>query len=73
MVLPQSRWEQVSTWFTEEEVAAIHIATTGDSVMQKGCIVDEKQLPERLQAKLKFHFSNKKSPADVAWRQGGGQ
>jgi hypothetical protein len=70
MILPQSRWEQVLKWFSDDEKLAIHEAVTGQPAMQKGVIVDDRQLTAELRAKLKFHFEPKATRADVAWRGG---
>ena len=56
MILAQSRWEQVRKYFDEDETLAIHEAVTGEPAIQRGFVVDEKQLPPELRAKLKFHF-----------------
>ena len=56
MILPQRRWEQVRQYFTDDETLAVHEAVTGEPAIQRGFIVDEKQLAPELRAKLKFHF-----------------
>jgi len=68
MILPQSRWEQVHEWFSDEECEQINLAVTGDSALQKGHVINEKQLSPQLRAKVEFHFGSKKTRPDAAWR-----
>ena len=56
MILPQSRWEQVRKYFSEDETVAIHFAVTGEPAMQRGFVIDATQLAPELRAKLKSHF-----------------
>jgi hypothetical protein len=56
MLMPLERWEQVRDWFTEDERAAIHLATTAETPSTRGIIIEEAQLGMELRAKLAFHF-----------------
>ena len=56
MILPDTRWNKVKRFFTEEERMLLTAAVTGETAMQRGYIIELTKLPPGLRAKVEFHF-----------------
>lgn len=56
ITIAQNRWDECSRWFNEDECVELQSASLGSSTAPRGFVVDETQLSEILQAKVRFHF-----------------
>lgn len=59
MFLQMTRWEEIRDQFSKEEKTCLNAAITGEVLCPKGCIVDNAQLGEKLELKLRSAIEKK--------------